>query len=84
MAAQPLVPSTPNSHEEGDAMARMARQCAQCGAVDSRTTWASAEEAAKQGAMDGKWSCSSCAWTDFELVEADGDAAEQADPVSPR
>jgi hypothetical protein len=84
MVAGAFVPLRPNSHEEGDAMARMARQCAQCGAVDSRTTWASADEAAKSGAFDSKWSCSSCAWTDFELVEADGDAAQQPDPVSAR
>ena len=39
-------------------------------------------EAAKQNAFDGKWSCSSCAWTDFELVEAEGDTAEQRNPVN--
>jgi hypothetical protein len=84
MAARPLVLSTPKSQEEGVAMARMARQCTQCGAVDSRTTWASADEAAKQGAFDGKWSCSSCAWTDFELVEADADAPAPVDAASAR
>jgi hypothetical protein len=52
-------------------MAKLVRQCAQCGSVDSKMSWSSADEAAKQGAFDGKWSCSSCAWTDFELVEAD-------------
>jgi hypothetical protein len=82
---RPAVRSlTPNSQQEANAMAPMARKCAQCGATDSRTTWASADEAAKQGAFDGKWSCSSCAWTDFDLVEADTDAAKQPDPVSAR
>jgi hypothetical protein len=52
-------------------MATFVRQCSQCGSVDNRMSWSSTEEAAKQGAFDDKWSCSSCAWTDFELVEAD-------------
>lgn len=52
-------------------MAKLVRKCSQCGSVDSKTSWSSTDEAAKQGALEGKWSCSSCAWTDFELVEAD-------------
>ena len=57
-------------------MARLVRKWAQCGTVDSGTAWASADEAAKNGAFDGKWSCSARAWTDFELVEADAKAAD--------
>jgi hypothetical protein len=55
-------------------MARLIRKCAQCGTVDNRTEWSSADEAAKKGAFDGKWSCSSCAWTEFDLVDAEAEA----------
>ena len=57
-------------------MANMVRRCEQCGSLDSKTTWSSPDEAAKQGAFDGKWSCSSCAWTEFELVDADESRSE--------
>ena len=63
-------------------MARLVRKCEQCGSVDSRNSWASADEAAKQNAFDDKWSCSSCAWTEFDLVEVDGETTDQANPVS--
>jgi hypothetical protein len=63
-------------------MARLVRKCEQCGSVDNRNSWASADEAAKKNAFDDKWSCSSCAWTEFELVEADGETAEQRNPVN--
>jgi hypothetical protein len=64
-------------------MAKLVRQCSQCGSVDSKMSWSSADEAAKHGAFDGKWSCSSCAWTDFELVDAD-EAAQAQQPATPR
>jgi hypothetical protein len=57
-------------------MASLVRQCTQCGAIDSKATWSSADEASKQGVFDGKWSCSSCAWTEFDLVDADESARE--------
>jgi hypothetical protein len=63
-------------------MAQLVRKCSQCGSVDTKNSWSSADEAAKKNAFDGKWSCSSCAWTDFELVDADAEKAEQANPVS--
>jgi hypothetical protein len=63
-------------------MARLVRKCSQCGSVDTRNSWTSTDDAAKKNAFDGKWSCSSCAWTDFELVDADAEGAEQRNPVS--
>jgi hypothetical protein len=63
-------------------MARLVRKCSQCGSVDTRNSWTSTDDAAKKNAFDGKWSCSSCAWTDFELVDADAEGADQRNPVS--
>ena len=34
-----------------------------------KTQWKSADDAAKDPAFD-KWTCPTCAWTEFELVEA--------------
>jgi hypothetical protein len=58
-------------------MAQLVRKCAQCGTIDTKATWSSPADAAKEGAFDGKWSCSSCAWTEFDLVEADAGPAQQ-------
>ena len=58
-------------------MARLVRKCSECGTLDTRQTWASAEEAAKQGAFDDKWTCSSCAWSEFELAEAEEEPARR-------
>jgi len=44
--------------------------------MDTRNAWSSAADAAKDGAFDGKWSCSSCAWTEFDLVESDADVQQ--------
>jgi hypothetical protein len=63
-------------------MAQLVRKCSQCGSVDTKNSWTSADDAAKKNAFDGKWSCSSCAWTDFELVEADAQKAEQPNTVT--
>jgi hypothetical protein len=54
----------------------MIAKCEQCGKVDDRKQWASADEAAKQGAFQS-WTCPTCAWTEFELVDAD-EAAQPA------
>lgn len=51
----------------------MIRKCEKCGATDRRTSWRSAEEAAKDGAFDA-WTCPMCAWPEFDLVEADQEA----------
>ena len=51
-------------------MARLVRMCTQCGATDSRQAWSSSDEAAEAGAFKEPWTCSMCAWTEFDLVEA--------------
>ena len=55
----------------------MVRKCEKCGSIDSRTTWSSAEEAAKSGAFNG-WSCPMCAWPEFDLVEAEQEVPANA------
>jgi hypothetical protein len=44
------------------------RKCEQCGKIDAREQWSSASEAADKGAFQN-WTCPSCAWTEFDLVE---------------
>jgi hypothetical protein len=41
-----------------------------CGSLDHRASWSSADEAAKRDAFVG-WTCPVCAWTEFDLVEAE-------------
>jgi hypothetical protein len=43
-------------------------KCTKCGKLDERKTYASAEDAAKQGTFE-RWTCPTCAWTELELVE---------------
>jgi hypothetical protein len=51
------------------------RKCEQCSKIDGRERWSSASEAADKGAF-GKWTCPTCAWTEFDLVEeAEAEAA---------
>ena len=52
-------------------MARLVRQCTQCGVLDMRGSWASFDDAAKENVFDRPWTCSSCAWTEFELTQTD-------------
>jgi hypothetical protein len=56
-------------------MADLMRKCSQCGTLDTRASWSSPADAAKDGAFNQPWACASCAWTEFELVEADAEAA---------
>jgi hypothetical protein len=44
------------------------RKCDKCEHIDERQTWASAKEAADAGAFQ-QWTCPTCAWTEFDLVE---------------
>ena len=44
------------------------RKCDKCGHIDARQTWSSATEAADAGAFQD-WTCPTCAWTEFELVD---------------
>ena len=55
-------------------MARVARKCTKCDAVDTRRTWASNAEAVQEDALD-RWTCPSCAWPEAELVEAEAEPA---------
>ena len=47
------------------------RKCTRCGSIDDRHTWNSPDQAAREGAFEGVWACSSCAWPEFELIEVD-------------
>jgi hypothetical protein len=46
----------------------LVRKCDKCGHLDDRESWSSASEAADKGAFE-HWTCPTCAWTEFELVE---------------
>ena len=46
----------------------LVRKCDKCGSIDNRQTWSSADDAAKQGAFNN-WTCPTCAWTEFDLVD---------------
>jgi hypothetical protein len=46
------------------------RKCEKCGSVDTRASWSSPDEAAKDDAFAG-WTCPVCAWTEFDLVDAE-------------
>jgi hypothetical protein len=50
------------------------RKCEKCGSLDNRSSWSSADEAANKGAFDN-WTCPTCAWTEFELVESEEEPA---------
>jgi hypothetical protein len=52
----------------------VARKCEQCGNVDTRATWKSNDDAAKDPVFD-QWTCPKCAWTAFDLVEAEPEPA---------
>ena len=45
-------------------------KCEQCSRIDTRKQWASADDAAKQGVFQS-WTCPNCAWTEFDLVDAE-------------
>ena len=53
------------------------RKCDHCGKIDERERWSSAAEAADQGAFSN-WTCPTCAWTEFELVEESQVASTEA------
>jgi predicted nucleic-acid-binding Zn-ribbon protein len=57
-----------NQRDEESHMA-FVRKCEKCGSLDTRESWASPTEAADKGAFQN-WTCRSCAWTEFDLVEA--------------
>jgi hypothetical protein len=49
------------------------RKCENCGRVDARVNWKSADDAAKDPMFD-KWACPMCAWSEFDLVDAETEA----------
>jgi hypothetical protein len=51
-------------------MASLIRVCTQCDATDDRQSWSSTDEAADAGVFKAPWTCSTCAWTEFDLVES--------------
>jgi hypothetical protein len=55
----------------------VAKKCEHCGKVDARVTWPSAEDAAKDP-MFAKFTCPNCAWTEFDLVDAETEAVPVA------
>jgi hypothetical protein len=50
------------------------RKCEQCGHLDPRVTWPSTDDAGKDPVL-ATWTCPTCAWTEFDLVEAEEPAA---------
>jgi hypothetical protein len=48
----------------------VARKCESCGNVDKRVTWKSLADASKDPMFD-RFTCPNCAWTEFDLVEAE-------------
>jgi hypothetical protein len=63
-----------NQRDEESLMA-FVRKCEKCGNLDTRESWSSPTEAADKGAFQD-WTCPSCAWTEFDLVEASETGAE--------
>jgi hypothetical protein len=55
----------------------VAKKCEQCGRVDARVTWPSPDDAAKDP-MYLKWTCPNCAWTEWDLVDAEAEAQPTA------
>lgn len=58
----------------GVAVMPLIRKCDKCGSLDNRATWSSADDAAKDGAFSS-WTCPTCTWTEFDLVEAEEEPA---------
>ena len=56
------------SHDNGNVMRLRGAS------LDTRASWASPDEAAKDDAFSG-WTCPVCAWTEFDLVEAEREPA---------
>ena len=62
---------------EEEAVMALVRKCDKCGRVDDRDSWSSAAEAADQGAFES-WTCPTCAWTEFDLVEKEEEVPANA------
>jgi ssDNA-binding Zn-finger/Zn-ribbon topoisomerase 1 len=53
------------------------RKCEKCGSLDTRASWSSPDEAAKDDSFKD-WTCPVCAWTEFDLVEEEEREPAQA------
>jgi hypothetical protein len=51
------------------------RKCENCQTVDRRESWDSVAAASEAGIFDAPWACSSCAWSEFDLIEASEELA---------
>jgi hypothetical protein len=58
-------------------MARFTRKCTQCGSIDTHEIWSLVDEATKKGAFQRAWACSTCAWTEFDLVDHETETATE-------
>ena len=56
------------------------RKCEHCGRIDARVSWPSEKDAGKDPVL-ATWTCPMCAWTEFDLVEAEEEPA--ASPLTP-
>jgi hypothetical protein len=43
-------------------------KCTKCEKLDTRRSYASPDDGAKHGTFE-RWTCPTCAWTEFELVD---------------
>jgi len=66
---------SPANPQIGRLLMTFVRKCEKCGSLDTRTSWSSPDEAAKDDAFTG-WTCPVCAWTEFDLVEAEKEPAK--------
>jgi hypothetical protein len=55
----------------------LVRKCEKCGNIDSRQRYSSTDDAASKDAFSD-WTCPSCAWTEFDLVDEATEAEPQA------
>ena len=57
-------------------MAHIERRCTRCGAFDDRESWSSSDDASKN-AFEKPWTCTTCAWTEFDLEDKDAQGAQE-------
>jgi hypothetical protein len=74
MSPSVLLPTVDPEPVTGVAAMALIRKCEKCGSLDNRSTWSSADDAAKDDAFNN-WTCPTCAWTEFDLVEAEQEPA---------
>ena len=55
----------------------LVRKCEKCGNIDNRQSWSSTDQDAKDDALTG-WTCPTCAWTEFDLVDQEQEVPASA------